>query len=54
VLSEGHANRWAICLTCDRKGGRNVRSGWWLVGMWLLLPIAVLVGLLALLIWIFG
>lgn len=54
VLTEGHAGRWAICLNCDRKGGRNVRSGWWTVAVWLLLPIGVLVALLALLVWIFG
>jgi hypothetical protein len=54
VLSEGNANRWAICLTCDRRGGRNVRSGWWIVGAWLLAPLFILAGLLWLLVTVFG
>jgi hypothetical protein len=54
VLTEGNANRWAICLSCDRKGGRDVRSGWWLVGMWLALPLVALCALLLILWWLFG
>jgi hypothetical protein len=52
VLTEGTAGRWAICLDCDRRGGRNAQHGWWSLGAWLLIPIGVLAIVLALLMWL--
>ena len=49
VLTEGGAKVWAICLRCERRGGKSLRSGWSLVAMWLLLPLLGL-GLLVVLI----
>ena len=42
VLTEGGVQTWAICLRCDRKGGRSLRSAWtgiliWGLGMLLIL-----------------
>lgn len=42
VLTDGGANVYAICLACDRQGGRGLRSGWVLVLWWLGLPILLL------------
>jgi hypothetical protein len=28
TLTEGGTSVWAICLECDRKGGRNVAARW--------------------------
>ena len=38
TLTEGGVRVWAICLECDRKKGRSLRSAWsgvlvWLVGI---------------------
>lgn len=49
TLTEGGAQTWAICLECDRKGGRSLSGRWlgfvlWLIG--LLVAMAVLVALL--------
>ncbi len=42
TLTEGGAKVWAICLECDRKGGRSLKGAWrglllWLGGLLLLL-----------------
>lgn len=50
VLTEGGARVWAICLACEDKGGRSLRSGWITVIGWIAGPIvglALLVALLA-------
>ncbi|HEX2731302.1 MAG TPA: hypothetical protein VHM70_06855 [Polyangiaceae bacterium] len=54
VLSEGGSHTWAICRRCDRRGGRTLGQGWLIVGGWLLLPLVILGGLLAILRWRFG
>lgn len=42
VLTEGGATTFAICLSCDRHGGRSLSSGWSTVLGWVLGPIALL------------
>lgn len=42
VLTEGGHGVFAICLSCDRRGGRSLSPGWVLVLTWVGLPIAVL------------
>lgn len=49
VLTEGGAQVWAICLACEDRGGRSLRSGWWTVMGWIAGPIAALVVIVALL-----
>ena len=49
TLTEGGAKLWAICLDCDRRGGRSLRAPWiglllWMLG--LLVALALLVGML--------
>lgn len=46
TLTEGGAGTWAICLDCDRKGGRSLAGAWrsfggFLVGILLLLALVV-------------
>jgi len=43
VLSEGGAGVWAVCRSCDKRGGRSLRAGWGAALFWLLLPLVVLV-----------
>jgi len=54
VLTRGGAEVWAICLGCDRSGGRSLSSGWRMVLGWFLWPILVLFGLLIVLYAAFG
>jgi hypothetical protein len=54
VLTEGGARVWAICLACEDRGGRSLRSGWLVVMRWLAVPIVGLALLLALLAWLTG
>lgn len=42
VLTEGGAKLWAICVRCDRRGGRSLLPGWAIVLSWIAVPIAVL------------
>jgi hypothetical protein len=51
VLTEGSSTPWAICLRCDRRGGRNIGSGWWLLAYWALGPLLALALLLLALHW---
>ena len=42
VLTEGGVQLWAICLQCDRKGGRSLAPAWrraalWIAGVFLVL-----------------
>jgi len=48
-LTEHGAKVWAICLGCEQKGGRSLRSGWWQVAAWVAAPVAVLALLVLLL-----
>jgi len=54
VLTEGSAQPWAICLSCNGRKGNSLARSWWLLGLWLLVPIVGLVLLLTLLQWMFG
>jgi hypothetical protein len=54
VLTEGGASLWAVCTTCDRRGGRSLRSGWIAALVWLVLPLVALAGLVTALEWAFG
>jgi hypothetical protein len=42
VLTEGGAKLWAICLRCEKRGGRSLRAGWFLVLAWIAVPLVVL------------
>jgi len=42
VLTESSAKTWAICLSCDGRGGRSLGGGWWHVALWVGGPIVVL------------
>jgi hypothetical protein len=39
VLTEGGARVWAICLSCEDRGGRSLRRGWIAVVGWIAVPI---------------
>jgi hypothetical protein len=45
VLTEHGASRWAVCHACARRGGRSLRAGWVAALFWVLVPIAVLWGI---------
>jgi hypothetical protein len=45
VLTEGGSRTYAICLECDRRGGRSLRDGWITVLGWFLVPILALFAL---------
>lgn len=42
MLTEGGAKLWAICTTCDARGGRSLAPGWIIVLGWVAIPIVVL------------
>jgi hypothetical protein len=42
VLTEGGTKLWAICLRCEKRGGKSLASGWTLVLVWIALPLAAL------------
>jgi hypothetical protein len=44
TLTEGGVKVWAVCLDCDRRGGRSLRGAWGGLVTWLVL---ILVGLAA-------
>jgi hypothetical protein len=52
VLTKGGASIWAVCLRCDKRGGRSLRAGWGAALTWLMLPILGLLVLVALVEWI--
>jgi hypothetical protein len=54
VLTEGGARIWAICLSCEDRGGRSLRSGWARVIGWIAAPILALALLVVLLAWLTG
>lgn len=44
TITEGSSKKWAICLECDRKGGRSLMPAWagllvWLGGILLALAL---------------
>jgi hypothetical protein len=45
VLTDGGVETWAICLRCDRKGGRSLKSAWGGLLVWLALLIVALAAL---------
>ena len=54
VLTEGSSKSFAICLDCDRRAGRSLRSGWWVVVGWIAGPIVALALAIMLLEWLAG
>jgi hypothetical protein len=54
VLTEGGATVWAVCKSCDHRGGRSLSAGWKAAILWLVLPILGLALLVAALEWAFG
>jgi hypothetical protein len=54
VLTQGGTQPWAICLGCDRSGGRSLSAGWWMVIGWLLWPILGMLAFLVVLYLAFG
>ncbi len=48
MLTEGGSKLWAICLRCEKRGGKTLLPGWVVVGAWLLGILAALGGLVAL------
>lgn len=52
TLTEGGAKVWAICLDCDRRGGRSLRSRWIALSLWLVMILVVLAAATALLGWL--
>jgi hypothetical protein len=49
VLTEGGAKTWAICLACEDRGGRSLRSPWVGFLLWLAVPILGLAAVVILL-----
>jgi hypothetical protein len=54
TLTEGGAKVWAICLECDRRGGRSLASAWRRFLMWTVIVLAGLAAVTALLGWLTG
>lgn len=54
TLTEGGAQTWAICLDCDRRKGRSLRSAWGGFGAFLAGILVVLACAVALLAWLAG
>jgi hypothetical protein len=52
TLTEGGVKSWAICLECDRKGGRSLHRAWAGFLGWLLIPFLGLAAATALLAWL--
>jgi hypothetical protein len=49
VITRHGASEWAICFTCERRGGRSLRSAWVGLLLWLGLPLLALAALIAIL-----
>ena len=54
VLTTGATTTFAICLACERRGGRSLSGGWAVVLGWILKPILGLLVALVVLYWLFG
>ena len=51
VLTDGGAKVWAICLACEDRGGRSLKTAWRGLLGFLAIPVLVLAALVALLAW---
>jgi hypothetical protein len=49
VLTEASARTWAICLRCEKRGGRSLAPAWLVVGAWVLGPTVAIALLLVVL-----
>lgn len=49
VLTEGGARVWAICSSCEERGGRSLTRGWLTVLAWIAVPILGLAALVTVL-----
>jgi hypothetical protein len=54
VLTTGGTTTFAICHSCERRGGGSLGSGWRLVLGWFLKPILALLAALLVLYLLFG
>lgn len=54
VLTEGGARVYAICMRCEKRAGRSLRSAWLMVATWVLGPLFALAAAVLLLAWITG
>jgi hypothetical protein len=54
VLTTGGSTTFAICSSCERRGGSSLRAGWGLVFGWLVKPMLGLLVALLVLYWLFG
>jgi hypothetical protein len=54
VLTSGGTTTFAICLSCERRGGSSLSAGWRQVIIWFLKPILGLVVALVVLYLLFG
>lgn len=52
TLTEGGIKVWAICLECDRKGGKSLRRAWVGFVAWLVVPLLLLAAVVTLLTWL--
>jgi hypothetical protein len=50
TLTDGGVKIWAICLRCERRGGRSVARAWLGLLAWLLLVILILAAAVTLLV----
>jgi len=54
VLTTGGTTTFAVCVSCDRRGGSSLSQGWRLVLGWLLKPILALLAAVVALYYFFG
>jgi hypothetical protein len=54
VLTTGGHTTFAICLSCERRGGNSLRAGWQHVIVWIMKPILGLLVALVVLYLLFG
>ena len=54
TLTEGGVKIWAVCLDCDRRGGRSLTSAWGGFGVWLIGILGALAAITAALGWLTG
>jgi hypothetical protein len=52
VLTEGGARTYAICIGCEKGGGRSLRRGWLTVAGWVAGPLVALAVAVLALAWI--
>ena len=52
TLTEGGAKVWAICLDCDRRGGRSLAGAWRGLLVWLGGILAALAAIVAIVGWL--